>query len=349
MQHYNQGYDELYHVGVLGMKWGKRKKESTEPKSKSKHRQKLEDKYIADGYSPKMAAINAEKRIRTEKVIAITAGLTVAAIATSAAINHYKDSTDSIIKSGKVMQNISTNSNKGVEDAFYASMNNKDNVKYRGLYGTQILTGHKPGTKIYETKIKAVDDLKVASTKSASKVFKELYESDENFKKDVNARLLNARMPTVKQQILASKASIELQSGKPGKNAYELFNMALVDHSTDGAKATAKTFYDTLKQKGYHAIKDINDIKYSGYKAKSATIVFDGVGKLNVDAVRKLGVDEISKNANTALSGLITESLVKAGSIGATGALAALVGKKYVDDSEKIGTKSTTNQDKKVG
>ena len=71
----------------------------------------------------------------------------------------------------------------------------------------------------------------------------------------------------------------------------------------------------------------------------------------SVFVIKKMteSIDEISKNANTAISGLITESLVKAGSVGATGALAALVGKKYVDDSEKIGTKSTTNHDKKVG
>ena len=41
MQHYNQGYDELYHYGVMGMKWGKRKNPIAYAMNKISNRNKV--------------------------------------------------------------------------------------------------------------------------------------------------------------------------------------------------------------------------------------------------------------------------------------------------------------------
>ena len=46
---------------------------------------------------------------------------------------------------------------------------------------------------------------------------------------------------------------------------------------------------------GYDAITDINDQKYSGYKSKNPTIVFN-TGKLAIDKVKDLTLTEISKD-----------------------------------------------------
>ena len=81
----------------------------------------------------------------------------------------YENKVDKIIKSGKTLQNISLDSNKGVEQAFYASMHNRDNTKYRGIYGTQL---GRDG--VYETKIKTIRNIKIASKESAKNSFRDL-------------------------------------------------------------------------------------------------------------------------------------------------------------------------------
>ena len=77
MQHYNQGYDELYHTGVMGMKWGKRKSGSKTADGKSQHRQKLETKYKNKGLSEQEATKKVNNIYVGRAVVGAVAGATV--------------------------------------------------------------------------------------------------------------------------------------------------------------------------------------------------------------------------------------------------------------------------------
>ena len=73
------------------------------PKKKSKHRLKLEEKYKELGLSDEEAQAAANKRIRTEKIIAASAGLSIAACVALHINNQNKKKIDSIIKAGEDM------------------------------------------------------------------------------------------------------------------------------------------------------------------------------------------------------------------------------------------------------
>ena len=138
---YNAKAEADLRKAKLTTDWAKRKLASEKVKDhlnkqngeKSERRLTLEKKYQEKGMSEEEAAIAAYKRVRTEKIIAATAGLTVAAATAYIAYKQYDKSVDRIIKAGTELQNISSNSNKGVTDAFYFSMTKGDNTKYRGL------------------------------------------------------------------------------------------------------------------------------------------------------------------------------------------------------------------------
>ena len=108
--------NELYHHGILGMRWGvirkrdnssgSNKNKSNAPKQKSKHQLALEEKYKSQGYSSSASEVAAKRRIRVERALAITAGVTVAAATAYVVSNHLQEKCDSVIKSTEHLQRI---------------------------------------------------------------------------------------------------------------------------------------------------------------------------------------------------------------------------------------------------
>jgi len=192
-------------------------------KTKSKHEQKLIEEYKAKGYNQHDTEIQAYRRNRTEKVLLAAAGLTVAAVA----YNHYKEVTDTILKSGKVYERISADSDKSVKDAFYMIGDKRDKTKYMGLFGADQFDNGK-----YLKQIRISKDVKVTSPKTAEKILKESmtpeYEKYLHTQFD-NQRVFYNAVGMPKAADAFSRAQKDLSSGKVTKNVYEAANILLVD------------------------------------------------------------------------------------------------------------------------
>lgn len=298
---------------------------NSENGNKSKHRLKLEEEYRSKGMSEEEAAIAAYKRARTEKIIAVTAGVAITAVAAYVAYKHYDKTVDKFIKAGTELQNIAKRSDKGVSDAFYFSMTKGDNTKYRGLYGK---TMRDMGYHVYETKIGTNSAMKIASQKSATKALSDLASSDSSYRKMLETHL-NALdpydYPSPNQQRVLKDALKSIQKGKIDEKVYNALNLSLSDHSVKTSEAVSKGFYNKLKSLGYDAIDDLNDKNWSGYHSSKPMIAFNAANKAAVKSVREVGQAEIQKAYNKGMGELLVRSLTPtvAGTTAYAGALHA--------------------------
>ena len=242
-------------------------------KNKSKYRQKLEAQYKKLGFSAEDAQAAANKKIRTEKILAASAALTVAACAAYAYNKHRKNKIDGIIKAGEALQRIEMQDTGGkLHEVFYVAKGKHDMNRYKGLLGKQRqeLTG-----QAYLMKLEAVSDIKVASKEKARKAFGDLMNNDKDFRRSFG---FGDRSFTTKEI----------------NKMYETFNRQIVDRNMP--QDSVNKFYDKLKSAGYGAIQDVNDMDYSGYKAKNPLIVFDNAGgKISVKDVTKMDPNGMGK------------------------------------------------------
>ena len=260
-----------------------------EIKNKSKHRLKLEEQYKKMGLTDEQAQAAANKRIRTEKILAASAALTVTACAAYVANKKLKDRIDGVIKAGDQMQRISMTDNGGkLHDVFYAAKGDHDIKRYEGMLGA---ARSKQVGSAYKLKLEATRDIKVASKDHAAKIFEDLYKNDKEFR---DSAIRYARI-----NVQGKNAVLDLSKSdaRTMKKMYENFNSHLVNMRTDPS-GVDQAFYKKLKEAGYGAIQDINDMKFSGYNAKNPLIVFDhSNGGINVKSFEKMAGD-LNKAAN---------------------------------------------------
>jgi len=300
---YNYSLQDLKSTKIL---------EKLNSKPKSKLQLSTEEKYKEKGMNNDEAAIAAYQNIKTKKILAVVAA-TVAASATGYAIYKYRDArVDKIIKADTLLQNISSDSTQGVRDAFYSSKNKLDNIKYQGLYG-EVLSNNSDGA--IKKQIKVLSDIKQASYKSAKDTLSELVSKDEDFKKNISDYFNNNYVQlSDRYDLIAEKAKNSLSKGIVDKNVYDFFNASLVDHSEERQPLNDK-FFEALRSKGYNALKDVNDSKYSGYQSINPIIAFNTKGLVDVVDIKKLTDSEISKSKNIAYSTILGSELVKQGAI----------------------------------
>ena len=258
------------------------REKNIEFKEKSKYRQKLEAQYKKLGLSDEDAQAAANRKIRAEKILAASAALTVAACAAYAYNKHRKNKIDGIIKAGEALQRIEMQDTGGkLHEVFYVAKGKHDMDRYKGLLG---FTRAKQTGHAYMMQLEAASDIKVASKDKARKAFGDLMNNDKDFRRSFG---FGDRSFTTREI----------------NKMYENFNRLIVARSMP--QDSVNKFYDKLKSAGYGAIQDVNDMDYSGYKAKNPLIVFDNAGG-------NISVKSMTEMDQTGMGSAYAKELMKA-------------------------------------
>lgn len=273
----NMHNDNLQHHGIKGQHWGVRRYQ------------------FADGsYTPegKIRYASSGKHIQNNSI--------------SNTINTIfnKPLLDETLKSGTSFSRIQTDKSFNRARPFYATYKKDDIDKYQGLFGHNLKSRAKQAgidpnaVEVYKLDISAQKKIKIPSEKNVIYITNQLLK-EPKFKENLKASIADSKtkMKRPGQQALLNDAldAIDKNDLKETnkKKIYEALNLTLTHHNPQQIQLQNR-FYSELKKKGYSAIVDVNDKKYSSYHAKSPVIIFD-TSKVKLQAVSTLDNNDINK------------------------------------------------------
>ena len=149
------------------------------------------------------------------------------------------------------MNRITLNKNETLDNAFYSSYKNSDKLKYKGKFGKELIDPR--GVKsVYNMSINTNQDVKIASRKKAVDAFKDLWENDDEFRKNYNKLVdTNVKGNQFLQDNVYNKMARKIDKAssydKVKEKAYDLFNANLANHTPEN-DSMAKQFYNKLKE-----------------------------------------------------------------------------------------------------
>lgn len=295
---------ELYHHGILGMKWGKHNgppyplnpedhskseqkagwrkslaRVSGEPrvpkpvKEPGKYTKKLAEKYSEDylksfdgAYTKETAKKAGMDKAKIMKRVAIGAGIVVGVSAAAYLYRQYGlNYADNIIDAGTTLQTLSMDPQRMEKgEAFYTAYRDSDKIAYEAMFGRE--QQNFMGIPFGPEENKQIIQAMVnKSIKVAGNKTGEKVFND----------LMNSSSSFrkgVKDLMMDPNVEMFKLMRSPFMSDYDVFNgVALLDKNREPLQ---KEFYAKLKELGYGAVTDVNDRKYSGYNT-AAAIVFD--------------------------------------------------------------------------